>query len=337
MESAYLYKKKIPFVDLSRCMATIQIVLFHYVCATQFSDRYVLLWGREGVAIFFMISGCGLINKYYYNFSLKEFFKRRFLGIMVPFYIAYICIWLWQFYWSRMTVNLSGTPLRNIIFTLVGMDGLVGVYGVPTFYQIGEWYLGVMIIVYILFPIWLRIFRKYPKLLVVGLLILRAGIIINNVFEPLPVCFNPIVALSNFTIGAYLILLFSKNDTYKKDKRFVLLGIIILILGELIGHIWDWQDCGELLAGIGLFIIYIYISELRIINGDFFKLICCISYEIFLVHHIIIYKMAPIINDNYSIIKFVFGGFVIVITIIVTAYILKKAVDYVSGKKPILV
>ncbi len=51
-----------------------------------------------------------------------------------------------------------------------------------------------------------------------------------------------------------------------------------------------------------------------------------------MVHHVIIYDMSPIVNENYSTKKFIFGGVILVFIIISTAFILKKVVDIVCNK-----
>jgi peptidoglycan/LPS O-acetylase OafA/YrhL len=163
----YLYKKKIHFLDFIRCMATIQIVLFHYVCATQLPNKYVLLWGREGVALFFMISGCGLVNKYYYNLSVLDFYKRRFLGIIIPFWVAYIGAFIWKYFGNGFHTVFNQIPIENGIYTLIGVDGFLSVCGIPTFYLIGEWYMGALMIVYLFFPLWIYVFKRHPYGLVV--------------------------------------------------------------------------------------------------------------------------------------------------------------------------
>lgn len=327
----YLLAAQIPFLDFVRCMATLQIVLFHYVCAIPLSDRYVLLWGREGVALFFMISGAGLVNKYYYNMSALQFYKRRLLGIFIPFWIAYLGVSIWKFFVNSFTWTPSGLPLRNGIFTFLGIDGLLAVYGIPTYYQIGEWYLGVLLIVYLLFPIWIKAFRKYPTFLLLILLALRILISANNIFSPLPVCYSPITALSNFSIGAYSILLLSKAKKARNTGGICVLvaGVVLLFAGWILGHRYDLQDYGELLTGVALFAIY-YILAQNIHVHSFRQFVCYISYEVFLLHHVIIYKTAPIVSSNYSVSHMLIGAILTFIVIAAASYNLKKCSEFVT-------
>lgn len=331
----YLLTAQVPFLDFVRCMATLQIVLFHYVCAIPLSDRYVLLWGREGVALFFMISGAGLVNKYYYSMSTLQFYKRRLLGIFIPFWIAYLGVSIWKFFANSFTWTPSGLPLRNGIFTFLGIDGLLAVYGIPTYYQIGEWYLGVLLIVYLLFPIWIKVFRKCPTLLLLILFALRILISTNNIFSPLPVCYNPITALSNFSVGAYSILLLSKakkSNTKKEGIGILVAGAVFLFAGLILGHRYGLQDYGELLTGVALFAIYYILAPLtqKIYIHSFCQFVCYISYEVFLLHHVIIHKTAPIVSSNYSISHALIGAILTSVVIAAAAYNLKKCSEYVT-------
>ena len=43
--------------------------------------------------------------------------------------------------------------------------------------------------------------------------------------------------------------------------------------------------------------------------------------------------MVSIINENYSVKYFIFGGFIVISTIISVAYLLKKMVDYILMPK----
>lgn len=335
----YLYKKKIPALDVVRAFATLQIVLFHFVCASYFSDQYVLLWGREGVAMFFMISGAGLINKYYYNFSVKDFYRKRVLSIYIPFWICYCLVFIWHYFWNSFQVNFNA-PIKNIWLTVFGIDGIAGVYGIPTFYQIGEWYLGILLLIYIVFPIWRIVFIKSPSMILLVTIVLRIIIINNNVFAPLPVCFNPITALSNFTFGAYgIYVLKTKRETGEGQRNSCVRKVIILsfsllivVIGWILGHKYGLQDYGEIMSAIGIYIILWLITpylQKGIINRGI-KFICSISYIVFLIHHVIIYDMISIVNNNASNKHLLFGCGLIFVTIITCAYLIHLVINDLS-------
>lgn len=326
----FLYKKEIPFLSVIRCFSTFQIVLFHLICEVPFSNEYVLLWGREGVGLFFAISGAGLINRYYHDWNYKKFFRKRFIGIYIPFWIAYFAVFVWKYFWNHFTWN-NGVPFINFILSVLGIDGFVANFGVPTFYLIGEWYLGVLLFLYLLFPLWRKLFLKSPHVTVGVFLVLRILISIKNPFMYIPVCFNPITALSNFSFGAYVIYLMSKNNKPEmqkylfRSKTVFLCSLFLICIGSYLGHKYNYQDFGEIFATVGLLFFYIIITpKVNHVLGKCIGKVCFVSYEVFLIHHVIIYAMAPVISANYSYVHLILGGIIIVSTIFLLAALLKN-------------
>lgn len=158
-------KKRILSFDFIRCIATISIVLFHFtingkhIYPENIFVNYDL--AQIGVSLFFVLSGAAL----YYsnrgdNFKLIPYYKKRILTIFPMFYIAYITIFLILF-WNDGHIPL-GIPYLNIIYSLIGMDGLLS-YKIPTFCMTGEWFLGAIIILYLIYPLLRLVVKKYPK------------------------------------------------------------------------------------------------------------------------------------------------------------------------------
>ena len=343
-EKKYLYKRNIEFLNLARCISVFQIVLYHLVIEIAFPSPPFTgwipwaLWGFEGVGVFLAISGAGLINSSYYQFDAKQFYKKRFLTIYIPFWIAYIVVCIWNYYWSGFTLALNA-PKQNFIFTVLGCDGLLLTMGIPTFYQIGEWYLGVLLLIYAIFPLWRKLFIRNPYLLTAFFLALRVMLCFNNPFGSFPVDFNPITALSNFTIGALAVYILKDKDKDKTVYRVAALiaGILLLIFGECIARMYN-AYLGDIFAVVGLLLIYICIAPFvcRYL-GKAIGFICKISYEVFLVHHMIIYRMVPAINAQYSKANFIFGCAVIVVTIFAAGKLLSdvsRAVLRLLNRRP---
>lgn len=59
MEGKELAGARIPEISVIRCIATIQIVLFHLCAAEAPFAQTMVLWGREGVGLFFCHLGGG--------------------------------------------------------------------------------------------------------------------------------------------------------------------------------------------------------------------------------------------------------------------------------------
>lgn len=310
-QGAYLLSRHIRSFDFVRFVAVFMIIVFHYYVATPYADRYTPLWGREAVAMFFIISGAGLINRYYDSIDVREFYIKRAKSIFPAFWLSYFIIFLWNYVESSFHFA-SAVPAVNFIFTILGVDGLVTSMGIPTFYIIGEWFLGVIIILYLIFPLFRKIFIKYPTITLVVTFILRICLLLYNPF-PLLVRFNPIVALSNFTLGAWLVIQYHnysvENNIKNTDiiiphtKLTLFLCFIGIVLGITIGVFGGiFEDVGEIFSSAGLFFLLILISQK--INSEFVWRIVDwyskISFEMFLFQHVIIVRFIPFVMNNFT-------------------------------------
>lgn len=329
-----IYNKKIPFIDLTRFIATFMIVLFHYICAIPLSNNYVLMWGRVGVGLFFMISGAGLINEYYYQLDVRKFYLKRIKSIFIPFWIAYICTWILRWFYNGFA-PVFNLDKKYMILSIIGMDGYVANFGVPTFYLLGEWFLGAIIILYLIFPIWRKVFISFPIMTTIFIFCVRFIFIYKNIF-PIPVCFNLFTALSYFSLGALGVYESGiKEIQIKKDKMLLCVSACSIVLGWIVGHVYNKQDIGELFCVLGI-VFYIYKISLLCVDKKIWKIIigvCGISYEIFLVHHNIIYNMCPIISNNFTNFSMIIGGIIVYSVILIVAYILKVIVEKVMKTK----
>ena len=96
---AYSSGKRIFYLDVLRSMAIICVILAHvcrqfceYAPAASFrwfTAAFYIDIGVLGVPLFLMISGALLLNR---NYDLKDFMKRRFSRILIPF-VFMECEW----------------------------------------------------------------------------------------------------------------------------------------------------------------------------------------------------------------------------------------------------
>ena len=326
-----LINEKLPELNILRVIATLMIIAFHFVCAIPLSNEYVMIWGRVAVGIFFMISGAGLINSNYYHLDIKEFYLKRFKSIFPAFWICYAFVFAVRYVQYGFTIGTYRVPVQNYIYSFIGVDGYIANFGVQTFPLIGEWFLGAMIIIYLLFPAFRFVFIKTPVITTAIFLLLRIVICRNNPF-PIPVCFNLITALSNFSFGALYIILYRKYNGQIRRRLLILGGgIALCVIGELTAHIIEEQDYGEIFATLGLFLCVVSITPLlKRFNSYLTHYILVNSYEIFLIHHFIIAWGADYINANYTVKNVVIGAVVIFSLILINAYWLKASSKYLT-------
>lgn len=163
--------KKVLELDFVRAVCALGIILHHVSCNTvQGAPRFLYTYangyyGTLFVGIFFMISG-GVL---YYNYSepkdLPGFYYKRWKSIFPMFYTAY----LFFFVVNAVTANAvfyKAEPQR-IILSVLGMDGYLNdLY--PGYYIIGEWFLGAIILLYAVYPIYAKLINKLDwKMLII--------------------------------------------------------------------------------------------------------------------------------------------------------------------------
>lgn len=172
-------RNRIYYYDLLRIVSFFLVTLYHMLvqlalCGICPMDR-VAPWFQNGnmhiatlaVALFFMLSGAGLTVSAQSGLSPGKYYKSRFLRLMVPFYLAVLLACGFKLVTAGRLPDVfyAGVPAWRLVFTLLGVDGWLSLYGVQTFYVgIGEWFLGELIVLTAVFPLlrWAR--DRFPKL-----------------------------------------------------------------------------------------------------------------------------------------------------------------------------
>jgi hypothetical protein len=54
--------------------------------------------------------------------------------------------------------------------------------------------------------------------------------------------------------------LLSKEKLHLENIKYLFAAILLVVAGWILGHIWDLQDFGEILTGVGMFTVYVFIS-----------------------------------------------------------------------------
>lgn len=277
-------------MDLVRCVAICFIIMFHYYVNEKFvyNDKFFfpnVNLGCLGVSLFLILSGVSLVVSEKKEFRLLDYFKRRFMGIYPMYWCAFI-FFLFVNFWVIPNAY-EGVPLKNIIFSIIGMDGFLA-YKIPTFNTVGEWFVGCIVILYLVYPV-LRLFIKKAPIITFVVLSGIYGILIKYYpFEMSPL-FNPAVRFMDFVIGIYyakFILLPNKIDT--KQKKMIV--FVISITGAVVTLVVSNNMpllFNILLSGIFTFITLMMVAEIVKIEiiKEGIHIIARYSYAIFLVHH----------------------------------------------------
>lgn len=297
-------KEKLFYLNFIRAISMIIIVTYHFF--VHFAENNIVgtsiindKWGKIGVALFFMISGAALMYNYNEKLDIKKYAKKRIIGIYPMFWIAYILAYIFIFCTTK-SCNIWGLPFWKIIFSVFGMDGYLGYY-TPTMYILGEWFLGCIIIIYILFPILRILVNKYPKItIIVATIIYLLTFIFYNSNLKMPLDKTIIVSCYAFLLGMYAI----------KLPKIKLWQMIIALAIAGVGYFINVENenlkifiCKT--TAYFMFFVFAYIGQQ--ISIDIIKIIINkiskYSYAIFLTHHFLIIKIENFFqNQTYGII-----------------------------------
>ena len=233
MKSFSNNSKRIFGLDFAKCICAILIIFYHYACHTISEFRFFrdtangyYAWGWMLDAVFFIVSGATLYYKYPSFpswYSIKVFWYKRWKSIFPMFYICFIFFFTITAI-SKHKLFYGPSPL-TLILSVFGIDGYCLNY-FSTYYQVGEWFLGAIILLYIIYPLILFLIKKcrycIPVILFIGYLIITQ----TNIFTIDPL-FNLIPCMASFYFG---ILSMKYFDAIFKSKLLCIISIIVFLL-----------------------------------------------------------------------------------------------------------
>ena len=200
-------QKRLFYLDVIRAVCAVMIVVYHFPLAISQPVDYFHSFangsfGMIAVYCFFMVSGAALMYRYQNEgkLNLKQFYKKRFFSIYPLFWIAYVMAFFWVFWQLKEVYRII--PTKAIFWSVIGMDGWLA-HLVPTFYMVGEWFLGSIIILYALFPLIRICYQKNRHILLAVSLLAALWLFSANPF-PMEIKQNPITGIFYFVLGAWL-------------------------------------------------------------------------------------------------------------------------------------
>lgn len=287
-------KQRIFYLDFIRVFAMLCIVVYHFMVEALlhgvgnpgnvfFFDIRGINPGHYGVSLFLILSGAVFMCANQEAVSWKRFYRRRFRTIYPSFWLA----WLGTFVLTLLLVphKFDGIPLHRLLLTLIGMDGYLQMI-MPTFALIGEWFIGLIMLMYLIFPILRWGVLRQPVLTVLIVLLCEAALLFWYPFARIPASQNFLMRIPDVLFG----MLFMRYCTGLKPVTGGLLGILLGIAG-----FW-WQPGQPQLELVRCFFLGIaFFLVLRLIacvpeqwnKHRCTEFLCSISYEIFLVHHVV--------------------------------------------------
>ncbi|HIT42560.1 MAG TPA: acyltransferase [Candidatus Caccovicinus merdipullorum] len=214
-------RQRLFYLDLIRVAAAVLIVIYHFPfsiggAVDPLHGTVNGSWGMTPVYCFFMVSGAALFHRYGREEKLpvKTFYKKRFFSIYPLFWIAYI-LGFFATYWQLG--HFYHIPTWSFIWSILGLDGWI-VNWIPTFYMVGEWFLGSIIILYLAFPLVRWCWRKSRS---ITMLVSLAAALALFWYHPFPMDIkqNPVVDLFYFLLGAWFEEMRSYLSAGRMEKK----------------------------------------------------------------------------------------------------------------------
>ena len=286
-------KPRIFYLDLIRALAALLIVLAHFnVHLDEHGGGYVLTRqpfgisvGALGVSLFLIISGAALTLTYRRPINLKRFYWKRFRSIYPMFWTAWVLGTLALFLAANGRPPNAG-PVKSFILTVLGIDGLAQAFHFRTMYLLGEWFLGFILLYYLVFPVLLWAIDRFPVITGVVLLVVYVTtiVIMSRYFPDYPSAAVLTTRLPELAFGSYVVLYIRRIHWATVVPAAAVLAASAIFPGRIP------EDVGTTIVGISVFLIlvmagrYVAIQPVRALVS----LIATYSYPIFLVHHVVI-------------------------------------------------
>ena len=341
-------QKRIKAFDLMRVVAFALIILYHLLVQLQIEGIYPaetvskfyatpnMHIATLAVSIFFMLSGASLYCSTKEGMSIKKFYKKRLLRLLIPFYIV---VFVYDIFRIVISGSISAVfnpavPKWRIILTLLGLDEWISMHGIVTFScGVGEWFLGLLIVIYCLFPLIKILVDKYPKLFFVIVSSIYI-IFIYNDHLTIPIHQSFIPKCFEFILGIY-IYKYLKNI---KEKSYWLITVPLFVFFATSGTVLNINNGLKItIVAITFFISFTYIED--VLSDKLMKVIGVIAsytYEVYLVHHIYIYRLTPVLAP-YIINKYrVIALFILEIICMIVSAIILKAITKIVYKLKVI-
>ena len=349
--------KRIQELDVLRVLAMLFVITYHFGCeyAAAGLPFFKLLYltpnydfGNIAVTIFIALSG-GLLYKKYGTLSgsnspadnsFKTFYLKRAKAIYPSFWILnlYILFSIVRHLITDGNAFFMGHPL-TLLLTVIGFDGYVKMFGVNTYAFCGDWFVGAIILLYLLYPLLAKCYHKFSSVTLLILIVLYALQYLipaeyDRVFSILPAT----LALK-FCIGFFLL----ENLERLRNWHVALVSGIIFSAITFInipGRINT--DCLGTIAAFALFAVAFYVApyllQFKTVSAPVQKL-AVLSYCVFLVQHVGIIWAQTAFIKIFEKLHWDFSAWnvagLLVITLIVilfTSWILKNVSDKIVQK-----
>ena len=303
-------RKRLAYLDIIRIVACLCILIIHFdasICGYDTIGNFTYIqnslmpnayWGVYlgdiGTGLFFLLSGACLeyTGNVFSSLSLdrlKSFYYKRCKSLYPMYWIAWIGALI------LTGTQFSGGAIKWLPPSIIGIDGYLGTLGLSgafMYYRVGEWFLGCIICLYLIYPFLAYFFGKHLYLTVlVSLVIYAVGI--SRLYPAWFIFQIPYVLMGIFFMRY--------ARTALNFKLFLFTIILILFRMQFDSYLHPWTKA--ILLNWALFVAIVFISEMLPIHNpkilDRLSYWSFMTYPMFLVHHQIISHMCKHFNLSH--------------------------------------
>jgi Acyltransferase family len=287
------------YIDFIRAVSLLIILQCHFDAAvvsanrgssTVFKAEYKNFdTGSLGVALFVMASGASLMISYGSKLNWRDFYYRRFLSIFPMFWTAWVA--------AEMFNIVTDGHLRGSgawwtpILTIVGFDGFL-FYAIQNYYIVGEWFIGMILCLYLVFPLLRFVLNKSPALTFCGTVVFVG--LVHHFYDAMfqmPEFRNPLIQVGWLVLGMMSVRLLAVLGW----KSAVMSVVALIIVGNITIR-WPYIFAVFLVSAIAF-------GALALVGEHFpfgqtvrsqLSAIARYSYPTFLVHHVLVNWLASL-------------------------------------------
>lgn len=330
-------------IDILKFIASIMVIAIHVESNYRFLEFTpgTLLWDvsilinifcKWAVPIFFMSSGYFLLNAK--NFEYKEFIKKRFSKVLIPF-IAISFLFTIHYQYLSGEISLKW-----------GLIGLIkNLLGYPTSAHL--WFLYPILAIYILMPVFKGILdnldSKLILIIILGCFLVKTIIpftdIIasgqSNYWREIPLVVNS--ATLYFILGGYLgRVSLNKNfklGLYLSTTIIMILSVFAVYKVEILYNrnlevLFDISSINNLLLSVALFVFFKDIEFRKLSNSKIFiktmKILSDVNFGMFLLHPMFIDYTKSIFSKGNIVVELFTQTIMVYIITVVIVCIIKK-------------
>ncbi len=295
--------KRVRYFDLLRVVCFCMIIWYHMLVelcndgmlaledvSPWFANANIHI-GTLSVAVFFMLSGASLTISTRGQIHYKQFYVKRGLRLLVPFYFVNICCFIIRMIQVKsFSLLITGTAPWKIFLGITGIDAWLGLYGVSSFSQgIGEWFLGCLVILYAVFPLLRKLMNKNETVFLAVVASIYI-VMIYHYLSPVPVHQNILVKGCEFVFGMYL-----GKYWEKLDKKILIVSLPAVMFCFTSSTPLVINDGLKItISALVFFVTFSFAENILQKSTCVYPVIRFLSgcsYELFLVHHIVIISL----------------------------------------------